>query len=65
MVKATNKVVDIQEVKKEPWEVEWDRCKPYIAKAVKHQDSYTIEGVEDKINNMLYDTLKTNFGKIK
>ncbi len=35
MAKATNKVVDIQEAKKEPWEIEWERCKPYIAKAVK------------------------------
>ena len=41
MQEATNKVVNIQEAKKEPWEIEWERCKPYIAKAVKHQDSYT------------------------
>ena len=54
MVKATNKVVDIQQVKKEPWEVEWDRCKPYIAKAVKHQDSYTIDDIEDKIRQGIF-----------
>ena len=32
MEKATNKVTPI---KKEPeeWEVQWERCKPYIAKA--------------------------------
>ena len=49
MEKATNTAVDIQEAQKEPWEVEWERCKPYIAKAVKHQDSYTIDDIEDKI----------------
>ncbi len=54
MQKATNKVVDIQQVKKEPWEVEWDRCKPYIAKAVKHQDSYTIDDIEDKIRQGIF-----------
>ena len=51
MQKATNNVVDINQAKKEPWEIEWERCKPYIAKAVKYQDSYTIDDVEDKIRH--------------
>ena len=51
MQKATNKVVDIQQVKKEPWEVEWDRCKPLLVKAMKYQDTYTIDDIEDKIRN--------------
>ena len=54
MQEATNKVIDINQVKKEPWEVEWDRCKPYIAKAVKHQDSYTIDDIEDKIRQGIF-----------
>jgi hypothetical protein len=54
MEKATNNVVDIQEVQREPWEVEWERCKPYIAKAVKHQDSYTIDDIEDKIRGGIF-----------
>jgi hypothetical protein len=41
----------IKEQKKETkdWKTEWDRCKPYIAKAVKYQDAYTIDDIEDKI----------------
>ena len=31
----------------EPWEIEWQRCKPWIEKAVKHQDEYSIEDVEE------------------
>ena len=55
MQKATNKVVDIHpEVTQEPWEIEWDRCKPYIAKAIKYQDSYTIDDVEDKIRHGIF-----------
>ena len=54
MQEATNKVVNIQEAKREPWEIEWERCKPYIAKAVKHQDSYTIDDIEDKIRNGIF-----------
>ena len=54
MEKATNTVVDIQEAQREPWEVEWERCKPYIAKAVKHQDSYTIDDIEDKIRGGIF-----------
>ena len=54
MEKVTNNVVDIQEVQREPWEVEWERCKPYIAKAVKHQDSYTIDDIEDKIRGGIF-----------
>ena len=53
MEKATNKVTPI---KKEPeeWEVQWERCKPYIAKAIKHQDSYTIDDIEDKIRHGIF-----------
>jgi hypothetical protein len=47
MQKATNKVTEIQA--KDPWEFEWDRCKHWIAEAVKHQDFYTIEDIRDKI----------------
>ena len=47
MQEATNKVTEIQA--KDPWEVEWDRCKHWIAEAVKHQDFYTIEDIKDKI----------------
>ena len=53
MEKAINKVTPI---KKEPedWEIQWDRCKPYIAKAIKHQDSYTIDDIEDKIRHGIF-----------
>jgi hypothetical protein len=55
MVKATNKIVNLHpEVTQEPWEIEWDRCKPYIAKAIKYQDSYTIDDVEDKIRHGIF-----------
>ena len=52
MQKATNKVVDLypqQEL--EPWEIEWKRCKPLLVKAMKYQDTYTIDDIEDKIRN--------------
>ena len=32
----------------EPWEIEWQRCKPLIEKAIKHQDMYSIEDVEEQ-----------------
>ena len=50
MEKATNKVTPI---KKEPeeWEVQWQRCKSLIEKAIEYQDSYTIDDVEAKIRN--------------
>lgn len=51
MQKATNKVVDINQAKKDPWEVEWERCKPLLVKAMKYQDTYTIDDIEDKIRN--------------
>ena len=50
MEKATNKVTPIKK-SPEDWEVQWERCKPYIAKAIKHQDSYTIGDIEDKIRH--------------
>ena len=49
MQKATNKVVELKTQEKQPWEQEWARCKPFIEKAVKYQDSYTINDIEDKI----------------
>ena len=51
MQKATNTVVDIQKAKREPWEIEWDRCKPWLEKAMKYQDTYTIDDIKDKIRN--------------
>jgi len=50
MQKVTNNVVDF----KPTWEMEWDRCKPWIEEALKYQDSYTIDHVEDKISNGLF-----------
>ena len=39
--------------RKEDWEIEWDRCKHLIEKAIDYQDSYTINDVRDKIENGL------------
>jgi hypothetical protein len=47
MQEATNKVTEIQA--KDPWEVEWDRCKHWIEKSLEYQDFYTIEDIKDKI----------------
>ena len=33
------------------WEIKWQFCKPLIEPALKHQDSYTIDDVEDKIRS--------------
>lgn len=33
------------------WESEWQRCKPLLLKAIKHQDVYTIDDIEDKIRS--------------
>lgn len=41
----------MQKAIKESWQEEWIRTKPLIAKAVKHQDAYTIDDIEDKIRN--------------
>ena len=52
MQKATNKVVELKpQDDREPWEVEWERCKPLIAESMKYQDSYTIDDIEDKIKH--------------
>jgi hypothetical protein len=52
MEKATNTVVELHpEVVQEPWEVEWEKCKPLLEKAMKYQDTYTIDDIEDKIRN--------------
>jgi len=40
-----------KEIKKEEWEVYWDHCKPIIEPAVKYQQSYTIDDIEDKIRH--------------
>ena len=54
MQKATNKVVELKTQEKQPWEQEWARCKPFIEKAVKYQDSYTINDIEDKIRSGIF-----------
>ena len=54
MQKATNKVVELKTQEKQPWEQEWARCKPLIEKAVKYQDSYTIDDIEDKIRSGIF-----------
>ena len=51
MEKATN-IVEFP--KKDAWEIEWNRCKHWIAKAIKHQDSYTLDDIEDKIRHGLF-----------
>ena len=38
-------------IKKQDWEVHWDYCKQFIEPALKHQDAYTIDDVEDKIRH--------------
>ena len=38
-------------IKKEDWELQWDYCKQFIEPALKHQDSYTIDDIEDKIRH--------------
>jgi len=50
MEKATNKVTPIKK-QPEEWEVQWERCKPLLVKAMKYQDTYTIEDIEDKIRS--------------
>ena len=54
MQKATNKVVKLKTQEKQPWEQEWARCKPFIEKAVKYQDCYTIDDIEDKIRSGIF-----------
>jgi hypothetical protein len=50
MEKAINKVTPIKK-QPEEWEVQWQRCKPLLVKAMKYQDTYTIEDIEDKIRS--------------
>lgn len=40
--------------RKEDWEIEWEKCKHLIDKAIDTQDSYTISDVEDKIRHGLF-----------
>ena len=54
MQKETNKVVELKTQEKQPWEQEWARCKFFIEKAVKYQDSYTIDDIEDKIRSGIF-----------
>ena len=36
-------------IKEEDWKYHWEYCKQFIEPALKHQDSYTIDDIEDKI----------------
>ncbi|BCV03305.1 MAG: hypothetical protein CM15mV64_500 [uncultured marine virus] len=38
-------------IKKEDWEYYWEHSKKFIEPALKHQDSYTIDDIEDKIRH--------------
>lgn len=52
MQKAINTVIDLfPKEQLEPWEIEWRKCKPLLVKAMKYQDTYTIDDIEDKIRN--------------
>ncbi len=44
----------MQKAINESWQEEWIRTKPLIAKAVKHQDAYTIDDIEDKIREGIF-----------
>ena len=45
----------MQKVTKLPeWQVQWQRCKPIIEKAIKHQSAYTIDDIEDKIREGIF-----------
>ena len=35
--------------RKEGWEVEWDRCEHWISSAIKHQDSYNLSDIKERI----------------
>jgi len=53
MQKAIKKL-DRQSQSQQEWEIQWERCKPWIEKAVKHQDGYTIDDIEDKIRQGIF-----------
>ena len=53
MQKAIKKL-DRQSQSQQKWEIQWERCKPWIEKAVKHQDGYTIDDIEDKIRQGIF-----------
>ena len=38
-------------IKEEDWQYHWEYSKKFIEPALKHQDSYTIEDIEDKIRH--------------
>ena len=48
------KKLDRQSQSQQEWEIQWERCKPWIEKAVKHQDGYTIDDIEDKIRQGIF-----------
>ena len=55
MQKATNKVVELKpKDDRELWEIEFERCQHWIVKALKHQDSYTLQDIEDKIREGIF-----------
>tara|TARA_R100000149_G_scaffold66279_1_gene44139 strand:- start:587 stop:991 length:405 start_codon:yes stop_codon:yes gene_type:complete len=53
MQKAIKKLNRQSDIKNE-WEMQWEHCKPYIQKAVKYQDGYTIEDIESKIRQGIF-----------
>lgn len=55
MQKAINKVVELKtKDDRQPWEIEFERCQHWIEKALKHQDSYTLQDIEDKIREGIF-----------
>ena len=53
MQKAIKKL-DRQSQAKEEWKIQWERCKHWIEGAVKHQDGYTINDIEDRIRQGIF-----------
>ena len=44
----------MQKAIKKSWKEEWIKCRPFIAKAIKYQDSYTIDDIEAKIDEGIF-----------
>jgi len=44
----------MQKAIKKSWKEEWIKCRPLIAKAIKYQDSYTIDDIEAKIDEGIF-----------
>lgn len=51
MEKATN-IIEFPNL--EPWEKEFNRCKPWIEKALKYQDNYLIDDIKENIREGLF-----------